>query len=131
MPHNRIKIIANFLGVRPEDLALGQPKDHGVTITADTASGYIGMAPTKHLSIGVIEDHAVRILHGAVEPGHIAQARALVIRNDRGPHIHICLCSQNDIQHLDWLALQITGCPSPLGREFPDVVIEQATGRAA
>lgn len=123
--HNRIKTIAEFLGVDPVALTLGDIDAHHVAITTGTADGYIGLAPSLKISTAVVRDSAVHLLQSDVAPEDLKHARALVIRNDNIPHVNICLCNSKDISVLDDMAAQVLGEPSPLGREYPDCVIEK------
>lgn len=125
----RIEVVADYLGVSPVDLALGNYTDHNISISAETAGSYIGFRPGEKLHIGIVEDHAVRLIHCEIEPGHVASARAIVVRIDVGSHIHVCLCNPDDHQIFDRLAHEMLGVPSPFGREFPDVAIEHALAR--
>jgi len=127
----RIRAIAKYLGINELDLALGPIQDHGVTITTSTAGGYFGLKPGKDIRIAVVAEQTVQHINEELLEEHLSNARALVIRNDRGPHIHICLCDRGDTAKLDAIVRELAQEHRPMGREFPDIVIEHTTGRAA
>lgn len=100
-PMERIIAIAKYLGMGEQDITLGAVQSHGVTITADTASGYLGLKPSKDITIAVVTGHTILHVEEELREEHLTSATALIIRNDSIPHVHICLCHDEDIARIE------------------------------
>lgn len=101
IPIEKIKAISKYLGIKEQDLTMGSIQGHGVTITTDTANGYLGLKPNKNIDIAVVTGHTVQRVENELTPEHLSNADALIIRNDSVPHVHICLCHNEDIVRIE------------------------------